>query len=34
MTDYERVAEPGEGKPGKAKALRTYKLAPGVGAPL
>ena len=30
MTDYERVAEPGEGKPGKAKALRTYKLAPGV----
>jgi predicted metal-dependent enzyme (double-stranded beta helix superfamily) len=30
MTDYERVAEPGDGKPGKAKALRTYKLAPGV----
>jgi predicted metal-dependent enzyme (double-stranded beta helix superfamily) len=30
MTDYERVAEPGEGKPGKAKALRTYKLVPGV----
>jgi predicted metal-dependent enzyme (double-stranded beta helix superfamily) len=30
MTDYERVAEPGDGKPGKAKALRTYKLVPGV----
>ena len=30
MTDYERVAEPGDGKPGKAKALRTYTLAPGV----
>ena len=30
MTDYERVAEPGEGKPGKAKPLRTYKLGPGV----
>ena len=30
MTDYERVAEPAEGKPGKAKALRTYKLSPGV----
>ena len=30
MTDYERVAEPGDGRPGKAKALRTYKLAPGV----
>jgi predicted metal-dependent enzyme (double-stranded beta helix superfamily) len=29
MTDYERVAEPGEGKPGKAKPLRTYKLVPG-----
>jgi predicted metal-dependent enzyme (double-stranded beta helix superfamily) len=29
MTDYERVAEPGDGKPGKAKALRTYKLVPG-----
>jgi hypothetical protein len=30
MTDYERVAEPGEGKPGKARALRTYTLLPGV----
>lgn len=30
MTDYERVAEPVEGKPGKAKPLRTYKLAPGM----
>ena len=30
MTDYERVAEPGEATPGKAKALRTYKLTPGV----
>ena len=30
MTDYERIAEPAEGKPGKAKALRTYKLSPGV----
>jgi hypothetical protein len=30
MTDYERVAEPADGKPGKAKAQRTYKLVPGV----
>jgi predicted metal-dependent enzyme (double-stranded beta helix superfamily) len=30
MTDYERAAEPADGKPGKAKALRTYKLVPGV----
>ena len=30
MTDYERVAEPEDGRPGKAKALRSYKLAPGV----
>ena len=30
MTDYERVAEPADGRPGKAKALRTYKLVPGV----
>jgi predicted metal-dependent enzyme (double-stranded beta helix superfamily) len=30
MTDYERVAEPANGQPGKAKALRTYKLVPGV----
>jgi predicted metal-dependent enzyme (double-stranded beta helix superfamily) len=29
MIDYERVAEPADGKPGKAKAVRTYKLAPG-----
>ena len=30
MTDYERVAEPAEGKPGKAKAQRKYKLVPGI----
>jgi len=30
MTDYARVAEPAQDQPGKAKALRTYKLAPGV----
>ena len=30
MTDYERVAEPGDGKPGKARAQRTYRLSPGV----
>ena len=30
MTDYERVAEPGDGKPGKAKPMRTYKLVPCV----
>lgn len=30
MTDYERVAEPADGKPGKAKPLRTYKLVPGM----
>ena len=30
MTDYERVAEPADGRPGKARALRTYKLTPGV----
>jgi predicted metal-dependent enzyme (double-stranded beta helix superfamily) len=30
MTDYERVAEPADAKPGKAKALRTYRLVPGV----
>jgi len=29
MTDYERIAEPIDGQPGKAKAVRTYKLAPG-----
>jgi predicted metal-dependent enzyme (double-stranded beta helix superfamily) len=30
MTDYDRVAEPGEGQPGKARPVRTYKLTPGV----
>ena len=30
MTDYERVAEPADGKPGKAKARRAYKLVPGI----
>jgi hypothetical protein len=30
MTDYERVAEPVEGKAGKARPLRTYKLTPGM----
>jgi predicted metal-dependent enzyme (double-stranded beta helix superfamily) len=30
MTDYDRVAEPAEGRPGKARATRTYKLTPGV----
>jgi len=30
MTDYDRVAEPAEGKPGKARPVRTYKLTPGV----
>lgn len=30
MTDYDRLAEPAEGKPGKARATRTYKLTPGV----
>lgn len=30
MTDYDRVAEPAEGKPGKARPTRTYKLIPGV----
>ena len=29
MTDYERVAEPADGKPGKARPVRTYKLTPG-----
>ena len=29
MTDYELVAAAAEGKPGKARALRTYKLTPG-----
>ena len=30
MTDYDRVAEPGDGKPGKARPKKTYKLTPGV----
>jgi hypothetical protein len=30
MTDYDRVAEPEEGKPGKARPTRTYKLTPGI----
>ena len=30
MTDYERIAEPANGQPGKAKPVRTYKLTPGV----
>lgn len=30
MTDYDRVAEPAEGRPGKARPVRTYKLTPGV----
>ena len=30
MTDYDRVAEPAGGKPGKARPIRTYKLTPGV----
>ena len=29
MTDYALVAPPGQGKPGKARPVRTYKLAPG-----
>jgi predicted metal-dependent enzyme (double-stranded beta helix superfamily) len=29
MTDYELVAPPGQGKPGKARPVRTYKLTPG-----
>jgi predicted metal-dependent enzyme (double-stranded beta helix superfamily) len=29
MTDYERIAEPAGDRPGKAKAVRTYKLVPG-----
>jgi predicted metal-dependent enzyme (double-stranded beta helix superfamily) len=29
MTDYELVAAAAEGKPGKARPVRTYKLAPG-----
>ena len=29
MTDFALVAAAAEGKPGKANALRTYKLTPG-----
>ncbi len=29
MTDYEPVARPGEGKPGKARPVRDYTLSPG-----
>jgi hypothetical protein len=29
MTDYEPVARPGEGKPGKARRTRDYTLKPG-----
>jgi len=29
MTDYELIAAAAEGKPGKARAVRTYKLTPG-----
>ncbi len=29
MTDYELVAAPAQGKPGKARSVRTYKLTPG-----
>ncbi len=29
MTDYEPVARPGEGKPGKARPVRDYTLTPG-----
>jgi hypothetical protein len=30
MTDYEAVARPGEGRPGKARAIRDYRLTPGM----
>jgi len=30
MTDYEPVARPGEGKPGKARRIKDYRLKPGV----
>ena len=30
MTDYELVAPAAEGKPGKARPVRTYKLTPGL----
>jgi hypothetical protein len=30
MTDYEAVARPGEGQPGKARPIRDYRLTPGM----
>jgi hypothetical protein len=30
MTDYEPVARPGEGKPGKARRIKDYTLKPGM----
>jgi hypothetical protein len=30
MTDYEPVARPGEGQPGKARAIKNYRLTPGM----
>ena len=30
MTDYEPVARPGEGKPGKARPIKDYTLTPGM----
>jgi hypothetical protein len=30
MTDYEPVARPGEGKPGKARSIKVYTLTPGM----
>jgi hypothetical protein len=29
MTDYEPVARPGEGKPGKSRPIKDYTLTPG-----
>src|SRR6202163_666606 len=31
MTDYEPVARPGEGRPGKARRIKDYTLKPGAG---
>jgi hypothetical protein len=30
MTDYEAIARPGQGKPGKARPIRDYRLTPGM----
>jgi predicted metal-dependent enzyme (double-stranded beta helix superfamily) len=30
MTDYEALARPGEGRPGKARPIRDYRLTPGM----